>query len=246
MAFRAKVKGWNLPSTARLTEGGDQDGPQGVFPTIDGPQSFNLEVASAEGPGGENFFEFEIHSPTTLQHLVEAHGALLGRGIVVVVGDYDPERVVEAMRPLVESVQGDTWEEVAFRVASLGPWEFEGWKWYPDEERLRPDPGVAAEVRDVRLLRTAIGDSFSLPIEVRFGANGVAQELTVSLSLQSPLWIRNHPPENGVVLGAGRVFSLEPNAGAIRSALVETSPIARAPSWDLLHLALRPLEAPGT
>jgi immunity protein 8 of polymorphic toxin system len=246
MAFRARVKGWNLPSTARLTEGGGQDVPQGVFPTIDGPQSFNLEVASAEGPGGKDFFEFDIHSPETLQNLVESRRAVLGRGIVVVVGDYDPERVTEAMRPLVESVQADTWEEVAFRVASLGPWEFEGWKWYPDEERLRPDPGVAAEVRGVRLLRTAIGDSFSLPIEVRFGANSVAQEVAVPLSLQSPLWIRNHPPEDGVVLGAGRVFSLQPDAEAILSALVETSPIARAPSWELLHLALRPLEAPGT
>jgi hypothetical protein len=255
MAFRATVQGWNLPSVARLTRGkrvrwhtkrGDAEIPQGVLPTIERPQHFNLEVTKADDPGGEDNFEFDVHSPDTLQHLLERRGAVLGRGIVVVVDEYEPERVAEEMRPLVESVEGQTWEEVAFRVGSLGPWEFEGWKWYPDEEELRPDPGLEAEVRDVRLLRTAIGDAFSLPIEVRFGAIGMEEELTVPLLLQSPLWIRNHATPGGVVLGSGRVFGLRPDAEEIRASLAETLPVARAPSWDLLRLSLQPLEAPDT
>lgn len=255
MAFRARVEGWNLPSVVSLTEEkrarwltkrGGSDVPQGVLPTVERPQHFNLEVTKADDPGGEDFFEFDVHSPDTLQDLLERRGAVLGRGIVVVVDEYDPERVAEEMRPLVESVAGQTWEEVAFRVGSLGPWEFEGWKWYPDEEELRPDPGLEAEVRDVRLLRTAIGDAFSLPIEVLFGANGVPDELTVPLLLQSPLWVRNHTAPGGVVLGSGRVFGLRPDAEEIRAALAETTPVARAPSWDLLRLSLQPLEAPDT
>jgi hypothetical protein len=245
MAFRARVEGWNLRPTSRLTEDGGLDVPQGVLPSVDGPQWFNLEVTDANHPQGENFFEFGVHSPETLQHLLERQGALLGRGIVVVIDEYDPERVAETMRPLVESVKGETWEEVAFRVGALGPWEFEGWKWHPDEEELRPDPGVEAEVRGVRLLRTAIGDSFSLPIEVRFGGDD-DEEVTVSLLLQSPLWLRNNTGPGEVVLGSGRLFSLRPDPDAIREALEGISPVARAPSWDLLRRTLRPLQAPGT
>jgi hypothetical protein len=252
---RATVKGWNLPSVAPITEGkrvrwlpkrGGNDIPQGVLPTVERPQHFNLEVTSAEGPGGEDYFEFDVHTADTLQHLLESRSAWLGRGIVVVADEYDPERVAERMRPLVESVEGQTWEEVAFRVGSLGPWEFEGWKWHPDEEELLPDQGVQAEVRDVRLLRTAIGDAFSLPIEVRFGAIGMEEEVTVPLLLQSPLWVRNHLPPGGVLLGSGRVFGLRPDAEEIRGALEEWAPPARAPSWDLLRLSLQPLEAPDT
>ena len=255
MPFRARVRGWNLPSVARLTKGkrlrwlpkrGGDDVPQGVLPTVERPQHFNLEVTKGDDPGGEDYFEFDVHSPETLEHLLETRKAMLGRGIVVVVEDYDPDRVAETMRPLVESVEGETWEEVAFRVGSLGPWEFEGWKWHPDEEELRPDPGLQAEVRDVRLLRTAIGDAFSLPIEVRFGANGIEEELAVPLLLQSPLWIRNQLPPGGVLLGSGRVFGLRPDPEEIRAALADAAPLPRAPSWDLLRLTLRPLAPPGT
>jgi hypothetical protein len=251
---RATVKGWNLPSVAALTKkkrvrwlpkrGGGI--PQGVLPTVERPQYFNLEVTRAERPGGEDYFEFDVHTPETLEHLLEARKAMLGRGLVVVTDEYDPERVAEEMRPLVESVEAETWEELAFRVGSLGPWEFEGWKWHPNEEELRPDPGLQAEVRDVRLLRTAIGDAFSLPIEVRFGAHGVEEEVTVPLLLQSPLWVRNHLPTGEVLLGSGRVFGLRPDVEEIGAALAEWAPPARAPSWDLLCLALRPLEPPGT
>jgi hypothetical protein len=254
MPFRARVKGWNLPSVGWLTAGKRvrwltkraRRIPQGVLPTVDRPQHFNLEVTKADDPGGEDYFEFDVHTPETMEHLLETRKAMLGRGIVVVTDQYDPDRVAEEMRPLVESVEGQTWEEVAFRVASLGPWEFEGWKWHPDEEELRPDPGLQAEVRDVRLLRTAIGEAFSLPIEVRFGANGVQEEVTVSLLLESPLWVRNHLSPGEVLLGSGRVFGLRPDAEEIGAALAEWAPPARAPSWDLLCLALRPLEPPGT
>lgn len=255
MPIRATVKGWTLPSVGWLTKKkrvrwltrrGAGDVPQGVLPTVERPQHFNLEVTQADHSGGEDYFEFDVHSPDTLQDLLDQRGAVLGRGIVVVVDEYDPERVAEEMRPLVESVEGQTWEEVAFRVGSLGPWEFEGWKWHPDEEELRPDPGVQAEVRDVRLLRTAIGDAFSLPIEVAFGAIGGEEEITVPLLLQSPLWVRNHTASGGMMLGSGRVFSLRPDAEEIRVALTEASPVARAPSWDLVRLSLQPLETPGT
>ena len=251
MPVRATVKGWNLPSVGVLkrkrirwlSNQARGEIHEGVLPTAEHPQFFNLEVTQAAGGGGEDYFEFEVHTPETLQRALELHGALLGRGIVVVVEEYDPERVAEEMRPLVESVEGRTWEEVAFRVASLGPWEFEGWRWYPEEEELRPDPGMEAEVRGVRLLRTAIGDSFDLPIEVRFGPVGGEEEITVHSRLQSPLWVRNQLPSDGILIGSGRVFALHPDPEAIAAALAATSPIARAPRWELLRLSLQPLEA---
>jgi hypothetical protein len=248
---RATVKGWNLPSVGWLTEKKRirwlsrrrGEVPQGRLPTAEQPQWLNLEVTEAGGPGGEDYFEFEVHTPDTLQGVLENYGALLGRGIVVVVEEYDPERVLEEMRPLVESVEGRTWEEVAFRVGSLGPWEFEGWKWYPEEEELRPDPEVVeAEVREVRLPRTAIGESFDLPIEVRFGLVGREEELTVRSRLQSPLWVRNQLPSGGILIGSGRIFALHPDPEAIAAALA-ASPIARAPTWEFLRLSLTPLDA---
>ena len=252
MPVRATVKGWNLPSVAMLTEkkrirwlsgGRGVRVPQGQIPTPERPQWFNLEVTQVGGQGGEDYFEFEVHTPETLQRALESHGALLGRGIVVVVEEYDPERVAEEMRPFVESVEEGSWEEVAFRVASLGPWEFEGWRWHPEEEELRPDPGVQAEVRGVRLLRTAVGDSFDLPIEVRFGPVGADEEIALQLRLQSPLWVRNHLPPDGILIGSGRIFALRPDTEEIAATLAAASPIATARTWDLLRLSLQPLGA---
>jgi hypothetical protein len=166
-----------------------------------------------------------------------------------VVDEYQPDRVADAMRPLVESVEAATWEELVFRIGSLGPWEFEGWKWHPDEEELRPHRGVEAEVRGVRLLRTAIGDSFSLPIEVRFGGTGVRDDIVVPMLLESPLWIQGRSAPGDVVLGSGKIFAIRPDLQVIRETLAAQAGSfgwPRAPSWDLLSLALRPLQAPST
>jgi hypothetical protein len=246
VAVRARVKGWNLPSTAALGQGGGRHIPQGVLPTVGNPQSFNLEVTDADRDSGEDYFQFDVHTPETLQELLERRGAVLGRGLVVVLEEYDPNRVAEAVRPLVESVEAATWEELAFRVGVLAPWEFEGWRWHADEEQLRPHRGIEAEVRKIRLPRTAIGDAFSLPIEVRFGGTAVADELVVEMNLESPLWIRGRSSPGDVVVGAGRVFALQPDQEAIGSALADAEPIARAPSWELLTLALTPLRAVNT
>jgi Immunity protein 8 len=225
---------------------GGRDIPQGVLPTVGDPQSFNLEVTDPDKDGGEDYFGFEIHTPETLQDELERRGAVLGRGIVVVVDEYDPDRVADMMRARVESVHMDTWEEVAFRVGALAPWEFEGWRWDAEAEQLRPHRGIEAEVREIRLLRTAIGDAFSLPIEVRFGGTDVVDELVVEMTLESPLWIRGRSAPGDVLVGAGRVFALQPNEEAIAAALADAEPIARAPSWELLTLALTPLRALNT
>ncbi|MGH2676769.1 MAG: Imm8 family immunity protein [Actinomycetota bacterium] len=246
MAIRARVKGWNLSSMAVLGQGGGRDIPQGVLPTVENPQSFNLEVTDRDKDSGEDYFGFDIHTADTLQDQVEHRGAVFGRGIVVVGDEYDPDRVAETMRPLVESVHMATWTELAFRVGSLGPWEFEGWKWHPDDEELRPDPGIQAVVRDVRLLRTAIGESFSLPAEVRFGGTGVDDELTVPMLVQSPLWLRNHSERGDVIVGAGRIFTPAPDPEGIVRALGDRNDLPRAPSWELLRLTLEPMGAADT
>jgi hypothetical protein len=246
VAVRARIVGWNTPSVAELGLGGGRPVPQGVLPSEQNPQSLNIELRDRARASGEDYFGFDVHTPETLQGLLVRRVAVFGRGMVVVVDAYEPDRVVEMVRPIVEAVEASTWEELAFRVGSLAPWEFEGWKWHPDEERLRQDRGVEAEVRDVRLLRTAIGDAFSLPIEVRFGGTGVPDDVVVPMVLQSPLWIRGKASPGDVELGAGRIFALEPNADAIRSALADDEPIARAPSWDLLRLTLTPTPSLGT
>jgi Immunity protein 8 len=246
VAVRARVKGWNLPSISELGHGDGREIPQGILPTVRNPQSFNLEVTDPDKDSGEDYFQFDVHTPETLQELLERQVAVLGRGLVVVVDEYNLDRVVETLRPLVESVEAATWEELAFRVGSLAPWEFEGWRWHADEEQLQPHRGIEAEVREIRLLRTAIGDAFSLPIEVRFGGTDVADELVVEMNLESPLLIRGRSAPGDVVVGAGRVFALQPDHEAIGSALANAKPIARAPSWELLTLALTPLEAPDT
>jgi Immunity protein 8 len=222
-----------------------EDIPQGVLPERDRPQSFTLEVTNADEPSGEDYFMFDVHTPDTIDYQLDVGGAMFGRGMVVVVDEYNPEQVAETTRPLVESVVAETWEELAFRVGSLAPWEFEGWKWYPEEERLRQDTGVEAEIRGVRLLRTSTGSSFSLPAEVRFGAPGLEDEVTVPMTLQSPLWLRNNLLPEEVILGSGRLFARRPDAAAIEEALAESVP-ARAPSWELLTLALTPLRAVNT
>jgi hypothetical protein len=241
VGVRAGVKGWNLPAVGELGLGGGRDIPQGVLPTVENPQGYNLEVTDRSRSSGEDYFAFDIHTPDTLQEEVDRRGAVLGRGIVVVVDEYDPDRVAETMRPLVESVHMESWTELAFRVGSLGPWEFEGWKWHPEEEELRPDPGVQAVVAGVRMIRTAIGESFSLPADVTFGGTGVDDQVAVRMVVQSPLWLRNHSARGDVILGTGRIFAVSPDPERIVRALADGG-LPRAPSWELLRLTLEPLE----
>jgi hypothetical protein len=226
VAVRARVAGWHLPKG-------------------DASRGFVLEVANADGSTGEDHFPFEVHSPGTIERAVAARGAILGRGLLV-VDEYDPELVAEAIRPVIESMEASSWEELAFRIGSLAPWEFEGWRWDAEQERIREEPGIQAEVRGVRLQRTSTGLSFSLPVEITFGAaDDEDLEVTVSMTLHSPLWLRNRFPPGTVMLGAGRVFAGRPDADVIRDALARDVP-ARAPSWDLLRLALIPPASLGT
>jgi hypothetical protein len=247
VTVRARVVGWHHPNAVSIPRppARSEEIPQGVLPGRDRPQTFTLEVSDPEEPRGEDYFTFDVHTPDTIDQHLDINEAMCGRGVIVLVDEYQPELVAETMRPLVESVEARTWEELAFRVGSLAAWEFEGWKWYPEEERLRQDPGIEAAVRDVRLFRTSTGESFSLPIEIRFGATGLEEEMTVPMTLQSPLWLRNNLPSGTVLLGAGRVFARRPDVAAIREALAELVP-ARAPTWELLRLALQPLRPPGT
>lgn len=247
MAVRARIVGWHHPKVVSIPppSARSEDIPQGTYPAADRPQSFTLEVTNADEPSGEDYFMFDVHTPDTIDYHLDVSGAMFGRGMVVVVDEYNPEQVAEAMRPLVESVVAETWEELAFRVGSLAPWEFEGWKWYPEEERLRQDPGVEAEVRGVRLIRTSTGSSFSLPVEVRFGAAGLDEEVAVPMMLQSPTWLRNNLASATVMLGSGKLFARRPDPAAIEAALIDSVP-ARAPSWELLTMALTPLRAPNT
>jgi Immunity protein 8 len=247
VAVRARIVGWHHPNVASIPHppARSEEIPQGVLPERDRPQSFTLEVTDADEPTGEDYFMFDVHTPDTIDYHLDLSGALFGRGMVVVVDEYNPEQVVETLRPLVESVEAETWEELAFRVGSLAPWEFEGWKWYPEEERLRQDPGVEAEVRGVRLIRTSTGSSFSLPVEVRFGAAGLDDEVAVPMTLQSPTWLRNNLASGAVMPGSGNLFARRPDPAAIEAALIDSVP-ARAPSWELLTMALTPLRPLNT
>lgn len=235
------LKGWNTPSVGWLTTDGGRDIPQGVLPTPEQPQHLVLEVTDAES-FGEDHFELNVHTPDTLEDQLRRNWAILGRGIVVVFAEYVPERVAEAFRPAVESTSGETWEEVAYRVARLGDWEWEGTRWNPETREIEALDGVRVLVRDVRLsAQGAPPAGFSVEAEVIFGGSGVPDTFTVPVVVQDPRWLREHHGGADILLGAGRVFAAELDPAVLRAGIQESLQVLEAPSWELLRSTLEGL-----
>jgi hypothetical protein len=93
------------------------------------PAEFSLLARLFVGPSdepGEESFDVEVCSPEWIARRCSAEGFVDGRHTVITsVETFTEDGLHSFLTRRVESVTGDTWDEVAEKVARLGLWEFE-------------------------------------------------------------------------------------------------------------------------
>lgn len=94
------------------------------------PVKFCIQIRVLVGPRGsvgEESFDLKICTPAYLADLCEKHGFVIGRHYLI-VDNYHFPFLRDLITKLVERCTGDSWEEVATKVARLGYWEFEDYQ----------------------------------------------------------------------------------------------------------------------
>jgi hypothetical protein len=93
------------------------------------PAQFSFLARLSVGPQGEpgeEMFDVQVCSPEWLACRCETEGFIGGRHTVVTtVAGYSEEGLFAFLARRVEQVSGETWQEMAAKVARLGHWEFE-------------------------------------------------------------------------------------------------------------------------
>ncbi len=93
------------------------------------PAEFVLLARLFVGPSdglGEESFDVEVCSPEWLARRCAEEGFVDGRHTVIAIVDTFTEAGLRSfLTRRVENVTGETWREVAEKVARLGLWEFE-------------------------------------------------------------------------------------------------------------------------
>ena len=88
---------------------------------------FGFPLRLMVGPNTEDGFEsFDIMlcTPQWLADQNGQHEVIIGRHYLIVF-EYNYERIINRINKFLLQCTGDTWQEVAEKVARLGRWEFE-------------------------------------------------------------------------------------------------------------------------
>jgi hypothetical protein len=79
------------------------------------------------GEAGEESFDFKVCTPKWLELECSNEGFVSGRHRLI-VSSFDPAQIENVIRKFVASVSGNSWHEVAIRLARFGYWEFEDYE----------------------------------------------------------------------------------------------------------------------
>ncbi|MCH9648384.1 MAG: immunity 8 family protein [Deltaproteobacteria bacterium] len=88
---------------------------------------FGVLVQAFVGPQngkGEESFDFTVCSPEWLARRHGRNAAVLGRHHLLLF-DYDFDEVRRAIESVINSAEGQNWQEIASKIARHGKWEFE-------------------------------------------------------------------------------------------------------------------------
>ena len=91
--------------------------------------SFNLYVQAEIGPdndNGSNIFGFNICNTKWIDENLES--AIFGKGLII-VNNYNFEKIKEKIENLCSKIQEDTWNDLAIRISRYGQWEYEDYKY---------------------------------------------------------------------------------------------------------------------
>src|SRR6266481_7436847 len=89
------------------------------------PERFCVVVRVMAGPrgsDGEESFDVKVCSPKWLEERVNKDGFVLGTHHLF-VAEYDPAQIKRILTKLVERITGESWKEVALKIARIGYWE---------------------------------------------------------------------------------------------------------------------------
>jgi Immunity protein 8 len=93
------------------------------------PTNAGIWIRALVGPRddvGEESFDICVCTPLWLLAQCERDGFVLGRHRLI-VSSYVPDRVRKTLTNLIEECGGESWQEVAEKVARVGHWEFENY-----------------------------------------------------------------------------------------------------------------------
>ncbi len=87
--------------------------------------SFLLQVfVGPLGEEGEESFDIEVCTPKWLSDNYQLDDILIGRHLLIVF-NYNYDRIINKIKSYVESCSGDRWDQLAEKIGRLGRWEFE-------------------------------------------------------------------------------------------------------------------------
>jgi hypothetical protein len=84
-------------------------------------------MAGPEGSPGEESFDVTLCTPAWIKNQVEREGVITGRHLLI-IADYDYGQVNGYISRYLTTCTGNTWQEVAAKIARLGHWEFEDYR----------------------------------------------------------------------------------------------------------------------
>jgi hypothetical protein len=93
------------------------------------PQCFSFLLQAMIGPvdsEGEESFDIEVCTPEWLRSQYSDTDVLPGRHLLIVF-DYDLDRIKNYISRYCERCEADNWEGLASKLSRLGQWEFEGY-----------------------------------------------------------------------------------------------------------------------
>ncbi|NID17489.1 hypothetical protein HBF32_18600 [Luteibacter yeojuensis] len=91
----------------------------------------------SQGSDSADLFQFCICTPAWLisERLCgNLANASFGRNLILVFS-YDFNEIVELVGSYAQSCEGDTWDEIATKLARVGEWEFDDYKHYSPQNR---------------------------------------------------------------------------------------------------------------
>ena len=116
IVMRAKVKSFQIAEI---------DDVYNFTPKDQDNFSFLLELmVGPDEDEGEESFNIQVCTPKWLLSNMKKDDTLFGNYLLIVI-EYDFERIFSRIKRIIESCEGNNWDEIAGKVSRIGHWEFE-------------------------------------------------------------------------------------------------------------------------
>lgn len=99
------------------------------------PTNFGFPLHLLVGPEGEDgmeSFQVVVCTPTWLRETYGNDAVIIGRHYILMF-EFNYEKIVNTIKVFLDQCIGETWGEVAEKVARLGKWEFEDYRDYSED-----------------------------------------------------------------------------------------------------------------